>query len=82
MPVKKLFDAVIFGLGARAGARAFEEIEAALEKPVETPAKQEKREKRERAEREKAAKDAKKARARAEREVEKELAALKKRLKK
>jgi hypothetical protein len=92
MPVKKLLDAVIFGLGASAGQRAYKEIEEKVEKALfdeekpevklETPAERTKREKREKAEAEKAAKEAKKARAREEREVDKELDALKKRLKK
>ena len=85
MPVKKLVDAVIFGLGASAGKRAYEELEAKLEKAEEkpeTPAERAKREKREKAEREKADKEAKKARAREERAIDDELEALKKRMKK
>jgi hypothetical protein len=93
MPVKKLVDAVIFGLGASAGKRAYEELEQKVEKALgldekieekkpETPGERAKREKREKAEREKAEKEAKKARAREERAVDDELAALKKRIKK
>jgi len=94
MPVKKLVDAVIFGLGATAGKRAFEELEQKVERAVfdeeqpspeakpETPAERTKREKRDQAAREKAEKEAKKARAREERALDADLAALKKRLKK
>jgi len=94
MPVKKLVDAVIFGLGASAGRRAYEELETKVEKALgleeepdakekpATPAERAKREKREKAEREKAEKEAKKARIREERAIDDELAALKKRLKK
>lgn len=90
MPVKKLLDSVIFGFGASAGKRAYEELEQKVEKALlgedeqepkpETPAERTKREKREKAEREKAEKAAKKARAKEEAEVDKELAALKKRI--
>ncbi|HEY2365340.1 MAG TPA: hypothetical protein VGH87_03100 [Polyangiaceae bacterium] len=81
--MKKLFDAVIFGLGASAGARVEKAFfdEAPEEKP-ETPSERSNREKREKTERERAAKAAKKARAREAREVDRELEALKKRLKK
>jgi hypothetical protein len=92
MPVKKLVDAVIFGLGASAGKRAYEELEQKVEKALlgeekpeekpETPAERTKREKLEKAEREKSEKEAKKARAREERAIDDELAALKKRIKK
>ena len=95
MPVKKLVDAVIFGLGASAGKRAYEELEQKVEKALgleeekpsenpkpETAAERTKREKRENADREKAEKAAKKARAREEQAIDDELAALKKRLKK
>lgn len=87
MPVKKLFDAVIFGLGASAGQRAYQEIERKVEtlldeeKVEETPAERVKRVKREKAERDKAMKEAKKARAKEEAAVDKELEALKKRIK-
>ena len=80
MPVKKLVDAIIFGMGASAGHRAFTEIERALDEPEETADERAKREKREKAARELAAKAAKKARAKREAEVDKELAALKKRI--
>jgi vacuolar-type H+-ATPase subunit I/STV1 len=93
MPVKKLIDAVVFGLGATAGKRMFEELEEKVEKalggepeepkkPEETPKERAKREKQELAARERAEKEARKARVREEAEVDKELAALKKRIQK
>jgi hypothetical protein len=86
MPVKKLIDAVVFGLGATAGKRMFEELEEKVEKALlgdehakpETPEKPEETPKQ-RAKREK---EARKARVREDAEVDKELAALKKRIQK
>ncbi len=91
MPVKRLLDSVIAGLGATAGKRLFEELEDRIAPPEETPEEKEKREKKERAARERAEKEAAKAakaeaaaraKAKAQREadVDRELAALKKRL--
>ena len=83
--MKKLIDAVVFGLGATAGKRMFEELEEKLaepEVPVETPKARAKREKQELAARERATKEARKARVREEAAVDKELAALKKRIQK
>jgi hypothetical protein len=96
MPIKRLIDSAIFGLGATAGRRLFEELEEKIvgkEKEEETPEQKTAREKKERKERERAeklaAKEAKKAeeakrkeKARVAAEVEDELAAMKKRLKK
>jgi hypothetical protein len=90
MPVKKLLDSALFGLGATAGKRMFEELEEKVSKALgvedkpeekpETPAERAKREKREKTERERAEKAAKKARVKEERAVDDELAALKKRI--
>ncbi len=80
MPVKRLLDSVIVGLGATAGKRLFEELEDRIAPPEETPEEKEKREKKERAARERAEKEAAKAKAQREADVDRELAALKKRL--
>lgn len=79
MPVKKLLEAVIFGFGATAGKRAFEELEESIEKEPETKPEPKPMTPAERAKSDKAAK---KAKAREERAIDDELAALKKRLKK
>ncbi|HEY1959204.1 MAG TPA: hypothetical protein VGH28_26500 [Polyangiaceae bacterium] len=84
MPIKRLLDAVVFGFGATAGAKLFEEVDDAVERAAREREEQEARDAKKPPPDPKAQKRAEKKRkrekAQRDAEIEKALAALKRRL--